>query len=326
MHVGAILIFEGPPPALRRPRRARPQPRCTWCRASARSSPCPPLETGRPLWVDDPNFNLDYHVRHTALPDAGRRGAAAAARRAHLLAAARPLEAALGAVAGRRGSSATASRSSPRPTTRWSTASPASTSPPSCSTSSRCRSRSSPTDDWVPQPEPSHAPSWSPAGVDERRRAPVQARRRAVERGAPPGADRAPGRPRPREGSARSAGLRQPGADVPLNQTIGSHRRFVWARAELADFKRIKNALGGTVNDVVLAVVSRRAARAGCAAAAIRTEGLELRALVPGLDPRRGRARPARQPDRGDARAAAGLHRGPGASGCDVVQRGDGRA
>ena len=31
----------------------------------------PPLEAGRPFWVDDPNFNLDYHVRHTALPKPG---------------------------------------------------------------------------------------------------------------------------------------------------------------------------------------------------------------------------------------------------------------
>ena len=31
----------------------------------------PPLETGRPLWIDDPSFNLEYHVRHTALPAPG---------------------------------------------------------------------------------------------------------------------------------------------------------------------------------------------------------------------------------------------------------------
>ena len=31
----------------------------------------PPLETGRPLWVDDPSFNLEYHVRDTALPAPG---------------------------------------------------------------------------------------------------------------------------------------------------------------------------------------------------------------------------------------------------------------
>ena len=33
----------------------------------------PPVETGRPLWVDDPNFNLEYHVRQTALPAPGQR-------------------------------------------------------------------------------------------------------------------------------------------------------------------------------------------------------------------------------------------------------------
>ena len=26
---------------------------------------------GRPFWIDDPRFNIDYHVRHTALPAPG---------------------------------------------------------------------------------------------------------------------------------------------------------------------------------------------------------------------------------------------------------------
>ena len=30
-----------------------------------------PLDQGRPVWVDDPHFNLSYHVRHTALPRPG---------------------------------------------------------------------------------------------------------------------------------------------------------------------------------------------------------------------------------------------------------------
>src|SRR5690606_14310019 len=30
-----------------------------------------PLELGRPVWVDDPHFNLGYHLRHTALPPPG---------------------------------------------------------------------------------------------------------------------------------------------------------------------------------------------------------------------------------------------------------------
>ena len=30
-----------------------------------------PFEQGRPVWVDDPHFNITYHVRHTALPRPG---------------------------------------------------------------------------------------------------------------------------------------------------------------------------------------------------------------------------------------------------------------
>src|SRR6185436_19954685 len=71
-----------------------------------------------------------------------------------------------------------------------------------------------------------------------------------------------------------------PAPDVPLNQPIGPHRRFVWARSELATFKQIKDALGGTVNDVVLAVVTG-SLRNWLQHRGVRTEGLELRALVP---------------------------------------------
>jgi len=49
---------------------------------------------------------------------------------------------------------------------------------------------------------------------------------------------------------------------------------------ELADFKEMKNSLGGTVNDVVLTVVTG-AMRRWLRSRGIRTEGLELRALVP---------------------------------------------
>ena len=51
-------------------------------------------------------------------------------------------------------------------------------------------------------------------------------------------------------------------------------------RTELDDFKRVKDALGGTVNDVVLTVVAG-ALRRWLRARGVRTEGLELRALVP---------------------------------------------
>ncbi len=44
---------------------------------------------------------------------------------------------------------------------------------------------------------------------------------------------------------------------VPINPArIGPGREFAWATFDLAEFKRIKNALGGTVNDVSLAVAT----------------------------------------------------------------------
>ena len=47
-----------------------------------------------------------------------------------------------------------------------------------------------------------------------------------------------------------------PGSETPLNRPIGSHRRFDWLRFDLDRVKAVKNRLGGTINDIVLAVVS----------------------------------------------------------------------
>src|SRR5918999_5125325 len=70
MHVGAVMIFEGPPPTREElsesiGSRLRLVPRYRQKLAFPR------FEMGRPIWVDDPRFNLDYHVRHTALPSPG---------------------------------------------------------------------------------------------------------------------------------------------------------------------------------------------------------------------------------------------------------------
>src|SRR5688572_4226936 len=70
MHVGGICIFEGPPPSyddlLDHVRsRLHLVPRFRQKLAY------PPVPTGRPFWVDDPAFNLEYHVRHSALPEPG---------------------------------------------------------------------------------------------------------------------------------------------------------------------------------------------------------------------------------------------------------------
>jgi WS/DGAT/MGAT family acyltransferase len=80
-------------------------------------------------------------------------------------------------------------------------------------------------------------------------------------------------------GALAWAGL-NPAPASPLNVPVGPHRRFEYVRASLADFKAIKDALGGTVNDVVLTCVSG-ALRRFLEHRNTDTRGLELRAMVP---------------------------------------------
>jgi diacylglycerol O-acyltransferase len=70
MHIGPVGIFEGPAPG----------PEEVSAAIAARLPLVPryrqkvrfvPFDLGRPVWVDDPHFNLDYHVRRTALPSPG---------------------------------------------------------------------------------------------------------------------------------------------------------------------------------------------------------------------------------------------------------------
>jgi WS/DGAT/MGAT family acyltransferase len=80
-------------------------------------------------------------------------------------------------------------------------------------------------------------------------------------------------------GAMAWAGLK-PAPPSPFNVKIGPHRRFTWVRGDLAEFKAIKNSLGGTVNDAVLAVV------AGALGRYLRlhghdTDDLVLKAMVP---------------------------------------------
>src|SRR6478609_2732583 len=67
MHVGSVLVFEGPAPtydefATHIERGLHLVPRYRQRLAF------PPFGASRPVWVDDPYFNVGYHVRHTALP------------------------------------------------------------------------------------------------------------------------------------------------------------------------------------------------------------------------------------------------------------------
>jgi WS/DGAT/MGAT family acyltransferase len=65
-----------------------------------------------------------------------------------------------------------------------------------------------------------------------------------------------------------------------FNQRIGPHRRFTWVRADLGQFKAIKNSLGGTVNDVLLAVVAEALGKY-MRLHGRPTDGVGLKAMVP---------------------------------------------
>jgi WS/DGAT/MGAT family acyltransferase len=277
MHVGAILIFEGPPPKyvdlVEHVRgRLNQVPRFR------QKLVVPPLEAGRPLWADDVNFNLSYHIRHSALPEPG--GEAQLKRLAgrvfsQQLDRSKPLwelwlvqglERDRFAILTKTHHAMVDGVSGVDIGTVLFDLEPI----PEPATSS---------DDWVPQAEPGTTELVA-RGVSDAVAIPVKFAERAVE------AVRHP------ESAARRAvealegiseivsAFADPAPDVPLNRQIGPHRRYIWERSELATFKRIKDSLGGTVNDVVLAVVTG-AVRNWLHSRSIRTEGLELRALVP---------------------------------------------
>jgi diacylglycerol O-acyltransferase / wax synthase len=96
---------------------------------------------------------------------------------------------------------------------------------------------------------------------------------------------------RPRETAATVAGMVEgvveslaktvrPASQTPLNVGIGPHRRFDWTVMDLEAVKAVKTRLGGTVNDVVLAIVAG-AMRRYLAARGVDVDRLDFRAMVP---------------------------------------------
>jgi len=70
MHVAGLVILEGPPPSYEE-FLAHISSRLPLVPRYRQRLEMAPYQTGRPLWIDDPRFNLEYHVRHTGLPDPG---------------------------------------------------------------------------------------------------------------------------------------------------------------------------------------------------------------------------------------------------------------
>ncbi len=80
-------------------------------------------------------------------------------------------------------------------------------------------------------------------------------------------------------GEALGAAAR-PASATPINLPIGPHRRYDWLTLDLDDIKAVKNRLGGTVNDIVLATVAG-ALRTFLESRRVNVDVLELRASIP---------------------------------------------
>jgi diacylglycerol O-acyltransferase len=278
MHVGAVMIFDGPPPAYEE-LADHVRGRLHLVPRFRQKLAFPPLETGRPLWVDDPNFNLEYHVRHTALPAPGsEQQLRALAARVHSQALDRtkPLWE-MWLVQGLDGGRfALLSKTHHALVDGVSGVDLATVLFDLQPIPAEVEHSDTP---WRPRDTPS-AIDMAARGMRGLIALPFDAASRAIGAAARPAYALAETREALEGiGEVVWAGL-NPAPETPLNVEIGPHRRFVWVRQELADFKTIKRALGGTVNDIVLAVTAGALQR-WLRSRGLRTEGLELRALVP---------------------------------------------
>ncbi len=278
MHVASVMLFDGEPPSYSElleaiERRLHLVPRYRQRLAFV------PLAQGRPKWVDDPHLNLRYHVRSTALPSPGSEQqlkALAGRVFSQQLDRDKPLweiwlvegvEDGRFALLAKTHHSLVDGISGVDIVTVLFDASPEPAAPPD------------PGDRWLPRPLPSRAQLLGEALL-ERTTAPGEIVRtaRAAVRGPRRVLDGV------REAAAGVGAMAWAGINAaprsPYNRSIGPHRRCTWVRAELADLKAIKNRLGGSVNDVVLATVAgglgRHLRRKGQ-----NTDGLELKAMVP---------------------------------------------
>ncbi|MFL5875989.1 MAG: WS/DGAT/MGAT family O-acyltransferase [Solirubrobacteraceae bacterium] len=233
-----------------------------------------PLDQGRPVWVDDPHLNLDYHVRQTALPAPGSNEQLrnlAARIFSQQLDRSKPLwelwlvEGLSGdrfAIIGKSHHALVDGVSGVDITTVLFDLDP------------EPQGRPEKAPPWLARPEPTDFQLLTQA-LKERVTSPKEVYRgfRAALRG-------------PRKvlsglgatSKMVSAGMAAP--STVFNVEIGPHRRFAMVQADLAELKRVKDEHGGTVNDVILSVVAGGLGKY-LRARGHDTEGLELRAMVP---------------------------------------------
>ena len=251
MHIASVAIFEGPQPPFAD----------IVSMVDAKLGLVPryrqvvkfvPFDLGRPVWADDPHFNIEYHLRHTALPAPGG-------------------ESELRKLVGR-----VMSQQLDRSNSlweiwvvegleegRWAML---------AKTHHAMVDGVSGTDllavimDLSPDVVRPEVPAWTPRPSPSGRRLAgdavlhmvrspyeqvraVRASSRAL-RGALSHAKEVG------QGVVAMAGLVRSTPVSSLNGPIGPHRRYAWASTSVEDIKTVRKGLGGTFNDVILASIT----------------------------------------------------------------------
>ncbi len=251
MHIASTSILEGPPPPYEDllDMIAAKMPLVPRYRKVVQEVP---LHLGRPVWVDDAQFHIEYHVRHTALPAPGGD---------------EELRLLIGRVM-----SQPLDRNRPLwelwmveglDDNKWACISKVH----HCMVDGVSGSElltvmfdSSPDaapsvpDTWLPQPSPSPlslavqaigtmavSPYQQMRAVRASTRVPRHALAQLREAG---------------KGLGSLSGLIRPTPQSSLNGPIGPQRRYDWAEATVDDVKRVRKSFGGTFNDVVLTVIT----------------------------------------------------------------------
>jgi diacylglycerol O-acyltransferase len=248
MHIGGVSIFEGPAPPFEQ-LEEMVEGKLGLVPRYRQKVRFVPLGLGRPVWVDDPHFNLSYHLRHSALPPPGndeqlRRTAARIF--AQRLDRGKPLWE-IWMIEGLAES-------------RWALLSKvhhcmvdgvSATDLMSIMFGGDAPANGG---SWEPEPEPSGAElvvrtltrrTFDPSEQLRTVRAAARAPREAL------------GQARDLvRGMASGARVLRPLGGSSLVGPVGPHRTWSWAQVRLSDVKAVRSTLGGTVNDAVLAIVS----------------------------------------------------------------------
>jgi WS/DGAT/MGAT family acyltransferase len=258
MAVGGLLVFDAEPPLTRAMVAARIGERIHLIPRLRQRLEEPPLGIANPVWTDDTGFDLDWHVRQTSLPGAGGSESEAELGRfvgrefSHRLDRSRPLwEATLieGLEGGRAGLLMKVHHALVDGMAAIGMAALV----------------------LDPTPEPLEIPApeeqWSPRKYDMRRHVarvasrPLARAPRMMMDGMLRALDPDPRRAaadmlKASEVALELARTRPQAPMTPLNRPISPNRRYGFAHVELAAIKRAGKAVGGTVNDTVLAVVA----------------------------------------------------------------------